>query len=86
VLQVKHKTYRDGRREIGINDAQGSFTIGVSDTHRSKYFAYVNMESDGAHGYWNETPDSNHAETSLGILTRHGACWENATARDCAYR
>ena len=86
VLQVKQKTYLDGPCEIGVNDDQGSFTIGVSDTHRSKYFAYVNMESDGAHGYWNETPDSNHAESSLGILKRHGACWENETARVCAYR
>jgi hypothetical protein len=86
LLQVKHKTYLDGRCEIGINDKLGSFTIGVGDTHRSKYFAYVNMEDDGAHGYWNETPASNHAETSLGILKRHGACWENASARVCAYR
>jgi hypothetical protein len=86
VLQVKQKTYLDERCEIGSNDDRGSFTIGVGETHRSKYFAYVNMESDGAHGYWNETPESNHAETSLGILKRHGACWENKTARVCAYR
>ena len=86
LLQVEQKTYLDGPCEIGINDKQGSFTIGVSDTHPSKYFAYINMESDGAHGLWNETPDSNHAESSLGILKRHGACWENATTRVCAYR
>ncbi len=57
------KTYLDGPCEIWINDDQGSFTIGVSDTHPSKYFAYVNIESDGAHGYWNETPDANHAQS-----------------------
>ena len=86
VLEVKQKVYLDGACEIEINDNKGSFTIGVGKTHRSKYFAYVNVESDGVHGYWNETPDSDHAHTSLGILKRHGACWENETARVCAYR
>jgi hypothetical protein len=86
VLQVEQKTYLDGPCPIKINDDQGSFTIGVSETHRSKYFAYVSVESDGAHGYWNETPDSSHAHTSLGILKRHGACWTNETARVCAYK
>jgi hypothetical protein len=86
VLQVKQKTYLNGSCPIKINDDDGSFTIGVSEKHRSKYFAYINMESDGAHGYWNETPESNHAHTSLGILQRHGACWTNETARVCAYR
>jgi hypothetical protein len=86
VLKVKQKTYLDGPCEIRINNDQGSFTIGVGETHRSEYFAYVNMEIDGAHGYWNETPESNHAHTSLGILKRHGACWENETAHVCAYR
>lgn len=86
VLQVKHKTYLNQRCVIGINDDKGSFTIGVSDAHRSKYFAYVNMESDGAHGFWNATPASNHADAELGILKRKGACWENETARVCAYK
>lgn len=86
MLQVKQKKYLDGPCEIKNTDAQGSFSIGVGETQRSKYFAYVNMESDGAHGYWNETPDSNHAHTELGILERHGPCWENNTARVCAYK
>ena len=86
MLQVKQKTYLDGRCEIKINDDQGSFTVGVGETRRANYFAYVNMESDCAHGYWNEMPDSGHAQTSLGILKRHGACWENGTARVCAFR
>jgi hypothetical protein len=85
LLQVEHKTYLDGPCEITKNDAHGSFTIGVSNTHPSKYFAYVTMEDDGAHAYWNEEPKSTHAHTSLGILQRHGACWENEKARVCAY-
>ncbi|WP_426425230.1 hypothetical protein [Bradyrhizobium genosp. A] len=86
VLQVARKTYLDEQCEIAINDDQGSFSIGVGERHRSKYFAYVNIDSDGARGYWNETSGSNHAHTSLGKLKRNGACWENKTARVCAYR
>lgn len=86
MIQVKQKTYLNGPCEITINDSQGSFSIGAGETHRSKYFAYVNMQDDGAHGYWNETPGSNHAHTSLGILKRDGACWKNETARVCAYK
>lgn len=86
LLQVDQKTFLNGPCEIAINDKQGSFSIGAGEKHRSKYFAYVNMEEDGAHGYWNETPDSSHASTSLGSLKRDGACWKNDTARICAYK
>ncbi|OWT80382.1 MULTISPECIES: hypothetical protein [unclassified Achromobacter] len=86
VLEVNKKTYLDGTCEIKINDKQGSFSIGAGDKHRSKYFAYVNIDEDGAHGYWNETPDSSHAHSDLGDLKRDGACWVNATARVCAYK
>ncbi|WP_068079627.1 hypothetical protein [Novosphingobium rosa] len=86
VLEVKHKSYLNGPCEVTINDKQGSFSIGVSDKHRSKYFAYVNMDDDGAHGYWNEEPGSTHAHSELGLLKREGACWANATAKVCAYK
>ena len=86
VLQVKGKTFLNGPCNVLVTDKQGSFSVGVSDTHRSKYFAYVNMEDDGAHGYWNETPSATHAQTELGILKRDGACWKNDTARICAYK
>lgn len=86
VLQVNKKTFLDGPCEIKISDKQGSFSIGAGESHRSKYFAYVNMDEDGAHGYWNETPDASHAHAELGILKRDGACWTNDTARVCAYK
>ena len=86
VLQVNGRSYLDGPCDITINDRQGSFAIGVGQRHRSKYFAYVTMEDDGAQGYWNETPDASHAHSSLGVLHRAGACWVNDTARVCAYR
>ena len=85
VLQVKGKTYLNGPCEIA-RDPDGSFTIGVGETRHSRYFAYVNMEDDGAHGFWNETPDASHAHSDLGLLKREGACWKNATARVCAYK
>ena len=86
LLQVGGKTFLKGLCEVTINDNRGSFAIGVGEFHRSKFFAYVNMEDDGAHGAWNGTPDSNHADTDLGKLKRDGACWVNATARVCAYK
>jgi hypothetical protein len=86
LLQVRGKTFLKGSCEVTINDDRGSFAIGVGESRRAKYFAYVNMEDDGAHGYWNETPDSNHADTDLGKLKRDGACWVNKTARVCAYQ
>ena len=86
LLKVKQRTYLRGPCEITINDKHGSFAIGVGKVHRSKYFAYVTMKDDGAHGFWNETPDASHAHSDLGLLKRDGACWRNATARVCAYK
>jgi len=86
VLQVSHKTYLKGACNIEFTDNQGSFTIGISKTHRARYFAYINMEDDGAHAYWNETPEASHAHTSLGILKPQGDCWVNETARVCAFK
>ena len=86
VLQVKGQTYLHGPCDIINQDNHGSFSIGVGDVRRSRYFAYVLMEDDGAHGYWNETPDASHAHTDLGRLKRDGACWRNQDARVCAYR
>lgn len=86
MLQVNNKTYLNGPCEVTINDKKGSFAIGVGEKHRSKYFAYVTMEDDGAQGFWNETPDASHAQSSLGTLKRDGACWKNEKARVCAYK
>jgi hypothetical protein len=84
LLEVNRKAYLDGPCEVKIEKG-GTFTIGVSDKHPSKYFAYVLMDDDGAHGYWNEEPGATHAHSELGILKRDGACWVNDTARVCAW-
>ena len=87
LLQVDRNIYLNGPCEVQFDALdKRSFTIGVGEKNRTKYFAYVNMDSDGAHGFWNESPENSHAETSLGMLKRNGACWENKTARVCAYK
>ena len=86
LLQVNGKTHLDGSCQITNQHDRGSFSVGAGGPRRSKYFAYVVMENDGAHGYWNETPDSSHAHADLGMLKRHGACWVNERAKICAYQ
>ena len=85
VLQVNGRSYLNGPCDISTIDRDGSFSIGTGK-HRAKYFAYVTMDTDGAEGFWNETPDASHAHSSLGMLHRAGACWVNSTAKVCAYR
>ncbi|WP_322095208.1 hypothetical protein [Paraburkholderia bannensis] len=85
VLQVNQKTYLDGPCEVKLEE-HGTFSIGAGGNHPAKYFAYVLMDDDGAHGYWNEEPGATHAHSDLGILKRDGACWVNDTAKVCAYQ
>lgn len=85
-LEVQNKTYLNGPCDIMMNDHYGSFSVGAGETHRSKHFAYVNVEDGRAYGFWNKDPDDNHAHDDLGILKKNGACWENKTARVCAYK
>jgi len=61
---------------------EGSFKI-----MKEPWFAYVNLHSDQrntADGSWNENPQSNHAESDLGVLVRRGECWSNERATICA--
>ncbi len=41
---------------------------------------------DRGEGYWNEEQGATHAQTSLGALTRQGACWQNAQAKVYAWK
>jgi hypothetical protein len=50
-----------------------------------KYFAIVDTKGDdgkGAEGFWNAIPGASHGQTSLGRLTRKGAC----RAKVCAWK
>ena len=77
-LVVKGKTYINGPCDFDA-DKDGSFRISGKD-----YFAYVNVTGKTAEASWNADPKSTHAHAPLGVLTRKGACWENADARICA--
>ena len=67
-------------------DGDGSFTIGVGETSRSDYFAYVLIDPDApgvASATWNGVEAESHAHEQLGNLHRQGGCWVNERAR-CA--
>jgi hypothetical protein len=87
LIVVDGKTYLKGRCNIEIRPG-GNFTVGVSDTSRSEYFAYVNPDGDAskAQGYWNGRDADSNASSNLGTLTRKGACWSNSRARVCAWK
>jgi hypothetical protein len=62
----------------------GSFKI-----MKAPWFAYVNLRADQrntADGSWNENPESNHAESQLGVLVHRAECWSNERAVICAKR
>lgn len=62
-------------------DSDGSFQIS-----QGGYFALVLIEEKNiAKGYWNKEIESTHADSDLGILKRRGACWQNETAKICAW-
>jgi hypothetical protein len=83
-LKVRGKIYLNGICNIEI-DPDGSFTVGVGELKRSKYFSYVIIERPGvASGSWNGRSAESHAHESLGILMRSGSCWKNETAKICA--
>lgn len=83
LLVVDGTKYINGRCEIEM-DKGGSFQI--YEKGKRGYFAYVNLTDDGAEGWWNEERTATHAHSSLGTLTRNGACWENDRAKVCAWR
>lgn len=85
-LEVSGKTYLNGPCNI-TTERGGSFQIGTGETRRSKYFAFVYVDAEGAaEGYWNGTVTDDRAHERLGPLTRKGACWVNEDAKVCAER
>jgi hypothetical protein len=87
LLEVDNWSYMDGRCNI-VMGRGGSFSIGIGDRRRSRYFAYVDVDADEgvARGYWNGEEGASHAHYDLGTLVRQGACWVNARAKVCAWR
>ena len=87
LIEVGGTTYLDGACDIEM-EADGSFSVGVGDESRAKYFAYVDLApgAGGAAGYWNGPDGESHAHYELGPLSRQGGCWVNDAARVCAWR
>ena len=84
-LEVDGRTYLDGPCTFSP-DKDGSFSIGTGDEATGKpFFAYVSKNEDGtAEAFWNEDAGVRKAQSPLGTVTRHGACWTNRRARVCA--
>lgn len=82
LIQVNKVKYLDGICNFEKLE-KDSFTIGVGENGRSKYFAYVYSGTS----YWNEDPNSDHAHTPLPGMYREGACMRNKnnSTRLCAW-
>lgn len=86
LLEVQQQKYLNGPCEVSM-ESDGGFTIGASETKPITYFAIVEVTGkDQGEGFWNEERGATHAHTSLGALTRQGACWQNAQAKVCAWK
>jgi len=85
-LSVNGKIYID-KICNGEFEKDGSFTLGVPQTKRDRYFVYVNSNNDGTmDGNWNGVEAESHAHEPLGTLKQSGACWTNEQARVCAWK
>lgn len=84
LLEVNEKKYINGACIIDM-EQDGSFLI-KSSSKNLTYFAIVNVEKNSGVGYWNKEPNSTHAHASLGDLKKKGGCWQNETARICAWK
>jgi hypothetical protein len=87
LIAVDDRTFLNGTCNIEVRPG-GSFTVGVGEKSRSKYFAFVDVDrSTGlGHGYWNGVDGEGHAHEDLGVLNKKGACWQSARAKICAWR
>lgn len=77
----------DGKQFINGPCDFSPFGDGSFKIMEGPWFAYVNLvpdQRDTANGIWNENPQSNHAETPLGVLQHHAECWSNEHAVVCA--
>ena len=78
LLVVNGRTFLAGSCDFEPIDKDGSFMFSKKG---NPYFAYLLRYPDEGEtwGSWNESPDSSHADASLGLMRRQGACWINVT-------
>ena len=86
LLEVGGRKYIDGRCPINMSP-DGSFTIGAAESVPLTFFAAVRITGKKlAEGHWNEEEGANHAHTPLGALRFDRGCWQNETAKVCAWK
>lgn len=86
-LMTNGVVYLDGSCPIILSD-DGGFQIGYEPgSEETGYWAVLlPPEGETAEGYWNAAWGMTHAQASLGLLRRSGACWENSISQMCAWR
>ncbi len=83
VIEVDGHVYLDAPCNVENDADTGVITFGVGDHQSSPYFAYV--MDDGLRAFWNGKDGDSHAHDDLGVVTLSGQCWQNASAKICAY-
>jgi hypothetical protein len=86
LLEVGGRRYIDG--QCPINESpDGSFSIGAAESVPLRFFATVRITGKRlAEGHWNEEEGTNHAHAPLGKLRFERGCWQNESAKVCAWR
>jgi hypothetical protein len=85
-LEVAGRRYIDGQCPISMSP-DGSFTIVAAESVPLTFFASVRIIGKKlAEGHWNEEEGANHAHTPLGELRFDRGCWQNETAKVCAWK
>jgi Short C-terminal domain len=86
LLEVGGRKYIDGQCPISMSP-DGSFSIGAAESVPLRFFATVRIAGNRlAEGHWNEEEGANHAHTPLGELRFDRGCWQNQTAKVCAWK
>ena len=86
LLEVGGRKYIDGQCPISMS-LDGGFSIGASESVPITFFASVRITGKGmAEGHWNEEEGASHAHTPLGELRFDRGCWQNETAKVCAWK
>lgn len=75
LLEVNNQKYIDQSCNIVINKYGISVGGATESSEGLPYFAILSYTEDNKlEGYWNETPNSGHAHTSLGVMVEKEGC------------
>ena len=86
LLEVSGRKYIDAQCPINMS-SDGSFSIGAAESIPLRFFATVRITGKGlAEGHWNEEEGATHAHAPLGELRFDHGCWQNESAKVCAWK